>query len=204
VNILTGKRRRAKGADGGSLSRRSILGGVAALPVLYGVGSTATPAVAATAVRRGGAPGGTGDLERGMEWRYNAPLLTPGTRLVLPAGVKAVPVQDYYRRPHLALAESAWPRMVAADGATVDASIIPEPGAPTRIAILSGFAEGWCEISHATGRDDRLTWDIRRYPFLWFYGEFGATKEAPYHNWFYTLALQPFSRNPYPRITVAR
>lgn len=201
MNILTGKRKRAeaeraKGAGGGSLSRRSILGGVAALPALYGVGSTATPAMAATAV--------TGDLARGTEWRYNAPLLTPGTRLVLPAGVKAVPIRDYYRRPHLASAESAWPRMVAADGATVDASIIPGRGAPTRIAILSGFAEGWCEISHATGRDDRLTWDIRRFPFLWFYGEFGATKEAPYHNWFYTLALQPFSRNPYPHITVAR
>ena len=209
MNILTGKRERteaerADGAGAGSLSRRSILGGVATLPVLYGVGSAATPAVAATAVRRSGAPKVTGDLVRGMEWRYNAPLLTSGTGLVLPAGVKALPIQDYYSRPHLASTESVWPWVTATDGTTVDASFIPERGAPTRIAMLSGFTEGWCEISHASGRDDRLTWDIRRFPFLWLYGEFGATKEAPYHNWFYTLALQPFSTNPYSRNTVAR
>ena len=38
-------------------------------------------------------------------------------------------------------------------------------------------------------------------PFVWLYGEFGGTKEAPYQNRFYTLALQPMSRNPYPRST---
>ncbi|HEY1574072.1 MAG TPA: hypothetical protein VGG05_22215 [Pseudonocardiaceae bacterium] len=140
---------------------------------------------------------------RGVERRYNAPLLGPGTRLVLPAGIKAVPIQDYYRHPHLGSARSAWPRLTATDGTTVDASIIPERGAPTRIAILSGFAEGWYELSHASGRADRVTWDARTLPFLWFYGEFGATSETPYHNRFYTLALQPLSRNAYSRDTMA-
>ncbi len=50
------------------------------------------------------------DLVRGEERRYNAPLLTPGTRLLLPADVKAVPVLNYYRRPRLAPAASAWPQ----------------------------------------------------------------------------------------------
>jgi hypothetical protein len=139
---------------------------------------------------------------RGAERRYNTPLLTPGTRLVLPAGIKAVPVLDYYHGPHLAPAESAWPHLTATDGTTVDASDIPERGAPTRIAILSGFTEGWYELGHASGRTDRVTWDARKLPFLWLYGEFGATNEAPYHNRFYTLALQPFSRNPYSRTSL--
>jgi hypothetical protein len=140
---------------------------------------------------------------RGVEWRYNTPLLTPGTRLVLPADVKALPIQDYYRHPQLASAETAWPHMTATDSTAVDASIVPERGAPTRIAILSGFTEGWYELIHASGRADRVTWDARELPFLWFYGEFGATNDAPYHNWFYTLALQPFSRDPYSRNTQA-
>jgi hypothetical protein len=72
---------------------------------------------------------------------------------------------------------------------------------PTRIAILSGFTEGWYELSHANGRADRVTWDASRLPVLWVYGEFGATKQAPYRDRFYTLALQPMSRNPYPRST---
>jgi len=54
----------------------------------------------------------------------------------------------------------------------------PERGAATRIAMLSGFSEGWYELIHASGRADRVTWDARKLPFLWFYGEFGATNDA--------------------------
>jgi hypothetical protein len=205
VSIIRGRRQHAEtertdGAGRGALSRRSILGGVAVLPVLYGVGS-AVPALAATATRPGSVSKATNDLARGVERRYNAPLLTPGTRLVLPKGIKAVPVLDYYRRPHVAPAASAWPYMRAADGTKVDASVIPGRGAPTRIAILSGFTEGWYELIHANGRADRVTWDAGKLPVLWVYGEFGATKESPYRDRFFTLALQPMSRNPYPRST---
>jgi hypothetical protein len=96
VNIIRGKRQHAEaehadGVGGGTLSRRGVLGGLAALPVvLYGVGST-TPALAGPAVRPGSVPAAAGDLVRGAERRYNAPLLRPGTRLLLPAGIKAVP-----------------------------------------------------------------------------------------------------------------
>jgi hypothetical protein len=46
-----------------------------------------------------------------------------------------------------------------------------------------------------------VTWDAGKLPFLWLCGEFGGTNEAPYRNRFYTLALQPLSRNPYRRST---
>jgi hypothetical protein len=206
VNIIRGKREDpeaepAAGAAGGTLARRHVLGGLAALPVLVSVGS-AVPALAATAARSGNVPGAAGDLVRGTERRYNAPLLAPGTRLVLPAGGKAVPVLDYYHRPHLASAASAWPHVRAADGTTVDASVIPERGAPTRIAIVSGFAEGWYELTHANGRADRVMWDASKMPYLFVYGEFGGTDEEPFRGQFYSLALQPMSRNPYSRSTI--
>ncbi len=208
MNIIRGKREHAEvecadgadGAGGGTLGRRNVLGGLAALPVLVSVGSAAS-ARAASAVRPDSVPAAVGDLVLGTERRYNAPLLTPGTRLVLPAGLKAVPVLDYYRRPRLGPAASAWPYLRAADGTTVDASVIPERGAPTRIAILSGFTEGWYELIHANGRADRVMWDASQLPVLRVHGEFGATKEHPYRDRFYTLALQPLSRNPYPRST---
>jgi hypothetical protein len=209
VNIIRSKRERAVAEHagnvaGGTLGRRSVLGGalsgLVALPVLSSIGS-GTPALAASAVRPGSVPASAGDLVRGAERRYNAPLLAPGTRLVLPAGVQVAPVLDYYRRPRVAQAGSAWPYLRAVDGTTVDASVIPERGAQTRVAILSGFTEGWYELIHANGRADRVTWDARKLPVLWIYGEFGATKESPYRDRFYTLALQPMSRNPYPRST---
>jgi hypothetical protein len=205
VNIIRGKRQhaeagRADGVGGGTLGRRGVLGGLAALPVLYGVGS-ATPALAATATRPGSVPTAAGDLVRGEERRYNAPLLTPGTRLLLPSGVKAVPILDYYHRPRVASAASAWPYMRAADGTTVDASVIPDRGAPTRIAIVSGFTEGWYELTHASGRADRVMWHASKMPYLFVYGEFGGTYEDPFRDRFYSLALQPMSRNPYARST---
>jgi hypothetical protein len=206
VNITRGNRQqaeaeRADGAAVGTLSRRGVLGGLAALPVVaYGIGS-ATPALAAAAPRPGNVPAVTGDLVLGTERRYNAPLLTPGTRLILPAGVTAVPVLDYYHRPRLSRAASAWPYIKAANGATVDASVIPDRGAPTRVAIVSAFTEGWYELAHASGRADRVTWDARKLPHLFVYGEFGGTDEEPFRNGFYSLALQPMSRNPYLRST---
>jgi hypothetical protein len=196
----------ADGTRGGPIGRRNVLGGLAALPVLVGIGSAVpaltAPALAATAaVRPGSAQAAVADLVRGTERRYHAPLLTPGTRLVLPAGVKAVPVLDYYHRPHLAPAASAWPHVKAADGTTVDASVIPERGAPTRIAIVTGFTEGWYQLAHASGRADRVTWDASKLPYLFVYGEFGGTDEEPYRGRFYSLALQPMSHNPYARST---
>ncbi|MEV6170561.1 hypothetical protein AB0L99_20320 [Streptomyces sp. NPDC051954] len=206
--MIRGRRARAEagrggGTDGGTLGRRGVLGGLAALPVLCGIGSAGS-APAAAAARPDNLPKAVDDLVRGAERRYHAPLLTTGTRLLLPTGIKAVPVQDYYHRPHLASARSTWPHMTATDGTPVDASVLPERGAPTRIAILSGFTEGWYELSHASGRTDRVTWDARKLPFVWFYGEFGATNEAPYHKRFFTLALQPLSRNPYSRNPYSR
>jgi hypothetical protein len=84
----------------------------------------------------------------------------------------------------------------AADGTIADGSVISERGAPTRIAILGGFTQGWYQLCHTNGRTDRVAWDAGRLPFLWLYGEFGATNAWPHHNWFYTLAVQPMSRNP--------
>lgn len=194
----------AKGGGRGSLGRRSVLGGLATLPVLYGVGTAGSARAAVTAAPSDSAPAAAGDLVLGAERRYNAPLLAPGARLVLPEGIKAVSVMDYYHRPHLASAESGWPYVTAADGTRVDASVIPERGAPTRVAVLTGFTDGWYDVIHASGRADHVAWDAGKFPVLWMYAEFGATNEAPYRNWIYALALQPLSRNPYPRRTLAR
>jgi hypothetical protein len=188
---------------GGSLGRRSVLGGLAALPVLVGVGTADSARTVAATARPDGIPAVTDGLVAGAERRYNAPLLTAGTRLVLPKGIKVASVLDYYHGPRLASAESGWPYVLAANGMRVDASVVPERGAPTRVAVLTGFTNGWYDVIHANGRADHVAWDAGQLPVLWIYGEFGATAEAPFRNRIYSLALQPFSRNPYSRGTSA-
>ena len=160
----------ANSGGGASLGRRSVLGGLATLPVLYGVATADSGRAAAGTARSGSAPTVTDDLVVGVERRYNAPLLTPGTRLALPKGTKAVSIMDYYHRPHLAPAQSAWPYVTAANGMMVDASVIPERGAPTRVAVLTGFTNGWYDVIHANGRADHVAWDADKLPVLWIYG----------------------------------
>jgi len=46
-----------------------------------------------------------------------------------------------------------------------------------------------------------VSWDARKLPYLFVHGEFGGTDEEPFRGRFYTLALQPMSRNPYLRST---
>jgi hypothetical protein len=208
MNIMRGDRKHAEaeptdGVGSGTLGRRSVLGGLAAIPILSGLVGSAAPASAAAAARRGSVPAAAGDLVQGVERRYNAPLLAAGTRLVLPAGVKAVPVRDYYTRPRLAASASAWPHLRAADGSVVDASVVPGRGAPSVIAMLSGLTEGWYEIRHASGRADRVTWDGSAMPFLRLHGEFGGSGTHPY-NLLYTLSLQPMSASPYSLATTIR
>jgi hypothetical protein len=208
VNLTRGNRNhaeaeRADGAGSGTLGRRGVLGGLAAIPVLYGVGMAGSARAAVTAAPSGSVAAAAGGLVQGVQRQYNAPLLAAGTRLVLPAGVKAVPVLDYYTRPRLGPA-SAWPYLKATDGTTVDASVIPGRGAATRVAVLSGFTDGWYEVRYASGRADRVTWDAAAMPFLWLYGEFGAKGGWPYDHQFYTLTLQPMSANPFSRSTSIR
>jgi len=204
VNVINRKHAAVPRTDvegSGTPGRRSVLGGLVAVPVLSGLAVAAGPASAALAAQPGKVPTATDELVRGQERRYNFPLLTPGTRLVMPAGVKAVPVLDYYHHPHSASTASAWPYIRAANGTTVDASVMPERGAPTRVAMLSGFTEGWYELSHVSGRAERVMWNAGTMPCLFVYGEFGGTDEEPYRDRFYTLALRPMSRNPYLRRT---
>lgn len=106
----------ADSGGGGSLGRRSVLGGLAALPVLYGVATAGSGQAAVSGTRPGSGPTVSGGLAVGVERRYNAPLLTPGTRLVLPEGIKAASVMDYYHQPHLASGTGALGSQTGPDG----------------------------------------------------------------------------------------
>ncbi|MGP3960791.1 hypothetical protein ACTWPT_32750 [Nonomuraea sp. 3N208] len=181
---------------GRMLKRRGILAGLAASPFIVALGAPVGTASAATRARSSGAGTAAQTIVRGGARRWHGPFLSPGARLLLPRGVKTTPVEYYFTSPQLARTACAWPQMSALDGTMVDASIIPEHGAPSRVAVLSGFDNGWYELISREGQATRVTWDHRELPYLLFVGEFGATKDVGFMSKFFTLALEPFSHNP--------
>jgi hypothetical protein len=184
------------------MNRRALLAGLAAAPALLAVGaftSTLSPASAPAVPDLTAAVGpATDTLVRGGIRRFYPPLLAPGARLVLPAGIQAVTVEGYFEnRPRVSSKASAWPHLPSADGAMADASIIPDRGAGSRMAILSGFTQGWYELVHPNGKTERVEWDARKLPYLWYWGEFGGSSDQLFMNKFYTLGLEAFSRPPF-------
>ncbi|WP_272474807.1 hypothetical protein [Baekduia alba] len=146
------------------------------------------PAAAAAATEK---------ITRGAVRRFNAPWLTPGARLKLPSGIQAVAVEGWFEnRTRVAPKPLAWPHLPAADGTRVDASVVPKPGAPSLMAVLTGFDRGRYELVHANGKVDRVKWDAERFPYLWYWAEWGAAKHFPFMGSFYHLSLQPLSHNP--------
>jgi hypothetical protein len=175
------------------LSRRGILAAIVAAPVLAGLGAVSNSGIGELT-----RPAGVADkIARGGARLFNAPWLAPGAQLRLPEGIQAVPVEGFFEnRPRVAETSFAWPHMPVAGGEMVNASLVPEHSAPSRMAILSGFSEGRYELIHSNGRIERVDWDARRFPYLWYWGEFGASKGLPFMGRFYTLGLEPFSHPP--------
>ncbi|MFG1697738.1 DUF4432 family protein [Nonomuraea sp. NPDC049309] len=128
---------------------------------------------------------------------FGRPFLHPGARIRLPDGVTVIP-HDVPIAPGGRRVEPGgpwqWPVVPAADGGELDLSVVPEPGTPSDIVYLTGFSEGWYEITSAIGF--RVEWDAALLPYLWMWQEFGATTGYPWWGEAYTVGLEPFAGMP--------
>jgi hypothetical protein len=183
--------------------RRVLLAGLAGLassPVLSALDNVFGATAAAAAPQP--VPGVVaGELVRGGHRRFGRPFLTPGQRIRLPQGVEVLSHLDLNdtnaaRRP--GGAPHPWPKAPARDGSVVDLSVIPKPGAPSQMAYLGGFKDGWYEITDPGGRQTaaRVEWDADKLPYLWLWQEWGASTDFPFHGQFYTVGFEPFSSYP--------
>ncbi|MFI7129157.1 DUF4432 family protein [Nonomuraea sp. NPDC050153] len=128
---------------------------------------------------------------------YGLPFLRPGARIRLPEGVKVIPhetaISPAGRRVQ-AGGPWQWPVVPADGGGETDLSVVQEPGSPSDIVYLTGFDEGWYEISGDIGM--RVEWDATLLPYLWMWQELGASTDYPWWGRAYTLGLEPFSSMP--------
>ncbi|GAA3253336.1 DUF4432 family protein [Nonomuraea helvata] len=129
---------------------------------------------------------------------YGLPFLRPGARIRLPDGVKVIPHESAINpakgRRVKAGGPWDWPRVPADQGGETDLSVVQEPGAPSDIVYLTGFDEGWYEISGDIGI--RVEWEASLLPYLWMWQELGASTDYPWWGRAYTVGLEPFSSMP--------
>jgi hypothetical protein len=140
------------------------------------------------------------DLMWGHHVTFGAPFLRPGCRIRLPDGISVIPhkssIDPQGRRRTAAGGPHRWPLVPADGGGTLDLSVAPEPGGPSDIVYLTGFADtGWYEVSDADG-GFRVEWDARVMPYLWMWQELGATVDHPWWGRAYVIGLEPFSSYP--------
>ncbi|MGI5285488.1 DUF4432 family protein [Nonomuraea polychroma] len=128
---------------------------------------------------------------------YGRPFLRPGARIRLPEGVQVIPhttAIDPAGRRVRAGGPWTWPIVPADGGGHTDLSMVQEPGSPSDIVYLTGFNEGWYEISGDIGM--RVEWDASLLPYLWMWQELGASTGYPWWGRAYTVGLEPFSSMP--------
>jgi hypothetical protein len=129
---------------------------------------------------------------------FGPPFLRPGARIALPEGTHVVthPTQIHPRH-RVAPGRHEWPHVPTPTGESLDLSVIPERGQPSEIVYLTGFGEGWYEITDPDGRlGMRVEWDAAVMPYLWFWQEYGASHGYPWYGRHYNVGLEPFSSFP--------
>ncbi|NUP61046.1 MAG: DUF4432 family protein [Nonomuraea sp.] len=129
---------------------------------------------------------------------YGLPFLRAGARIRLPDGVRVIPhasaIDPAGRRRVRPGGPWRWPVVPADGGGETDLSVVPERGGPSDIVYLTGFTEGWYEISGDIGM--RVEWDAALLPYLWMWQELGASTGYPWWGRVYTVGLEPFSSMP--------
>jgi hypothetical protein len=134
----------------------------------------------------------------GQHLAFGPPFLREGSRVELPDGVEVIPHAEALGHDgrRVAPGRRPWPLLPSPDGSEVDLRCVPPRGTPSDIVYLTGFREGWYRLTDPSGFGLRVEWEAAVMPYLWFWQEFGATRDYPWYGQLYTIGLEPSSSYP--------
>jgi galactose mutarotase-like enzyme len=141
------------------------------------------------------------DVEVRFTWghhlAFGRPFLTPGARIVLPAGTRAFrDPGDLWPERRVAGGEFEWPNASSPSGEPIDVSLLPDEGEPSEMIYLHGFDDpAWYQLENH-GIAVRVEWAAKAMPYLWFWQEYGATRGYPWFGRHWNIGLEPFSSCP--------
>jgi galactose mutarotase-like enzyme len=139
------------------------------------------------------------DFMWGHHPAFGAPFLDESCRIDLPPAVgstgRSAPI------PTSTLAFDAsfdWPHAPLSGGGSLDLSVVPPPDAArSEWVCLSGMPEGWYGITSARRRVGfGLRWDVRVFPYVWFWQVWGGEPDYPWWGRHYNCALEPWTSWP--------
>jgi hypothetical protein len=95
-------------------------------------------------------------------------------------------------------AAGEWPKLRGKGGRSVDLSRFPGPGERSSdLLYLSGMKQGWYGVTDVKRRVGfALAWDIKLWPYLWYWQVYHGARKAPFWGRTYNAALEPFSGWP--------
>ncbi len=136
----------------------------------------------------------------GQHIAFGKPFLVPGATIRLPGRVEIIPHPEAIAPGGRRVSDrrgAIWPMARGASLKSLDLSVVPAPGAPSDIVYLTGFTDGWYEITRPTdGTGLRVEWDTGTFPCLWYWQEFGATTGYPWYGRAWMVGLEPMSSYP--------
>jgi len=138
----------------------------------------------------------------GHHLAYGKPFAQPGCKIVLPERVQIVTEDSNSSvvapgRIQRGLVHT-WPYAKDRNGNQVDLSILPEKNTLSDIVYLTGFGKigQYALENKSLNLGVRVHWDSEQFPYLWYWQEFGETKEYPWYGRHYNIGLEPFTSAP--------
>lgn len=147
----------------------------------------------------------------GQHVTFGTPFLHPGARIVMPEGVRVfLAPRNEDAKMWLKPGDGGpWPLLPANPGTPqndeglADLSVLPPRGTPNEMTYITDFGDdGWYAVESDEHRlGVRLSWDARRFPFVWHWHSYGADPTYPWYGRNYNIGLEPqtsWSRNALP------
>jgi galactose mutarotase-like enzyme len=136
----------------------------------------------------------------GFHFTFGPPFLTPESRIYLPDDARVIPQKYGDEKPLRRLATDdtfIWPNGHDKEGKTIDFSRMPPVGTPSEMLYVDHLTSGKYRVETPSAKlAADISWDEELFPYLWYWQEYGESKEEPWFGKHYNIGLEPFSSYP--------
>ncbi len=140
------------------------------------------------------------DLEAmwGQHPAFGAPFLNPNCRIDLPGADCEMQGDGLGLARFSKGTHGPWPRLKGKDGRMIDLSRFPDPKQRSNdMFYLKNLKGNWYAITDTQRKQGfSLAWDLKAYPYLWFWQVYKGGLGNPFWGRTYNCALEPFSSIP--------